>query len=295
MEQFILHVGTVVLPVLLCGLVGFAFAKFGLLFDKRMVGELVSYVGYPALVLSHLSAQHVSIGPFLHMMLAALVMMLAFGVVSFLFLRLVGLPVRAFLSPMMLNNVGNVGLPVCALALGSAGLAYGLGFVAVVLLGVFTLGVWLPQGRVTLGDLYRKPVAYAVVIAIVLMATDTRLPDPLDKTLSILGGLAIPLMLMTLGHTLATLKFGAAWRGVYLSVFHLAMALSVASGIVALFGFTGTERAVVILMSIMPVSVATYLWIELYDPDDAPDVAGYILVSTILAIVVLPVVLTVWI
>ena len=57
----------------------------------------------------------------------------------------------------------------------------------------------------------------------------------------------------------------------------------------------GAASIVVILMAIMPVSVATYLWIELYDPDDAPDVAGYILVSTLLAIVVLPVVLTFWI
>ena len=42
----------------------------------------------------------------------------------------------------------------------------------------------------------------------------------------------------------------------------------------------------------MPVSVATYLWVEAYDPGDAPAVAGFILVSTLLALVVLPVALT---
>jgi len=36
------------------------------------------------------------------------------------------------------------------------------------------------------------------------MATDTRLPTPIDDAFTILGGLAIPLMLLTLGHTLAT-------------------------------------------------------------------------------------------
>jgi predicted permease len=78
------------------------------------------------------------------------------------------------------------------------------------------------------------------------------------------------------------------WRGAYLAVVHLAMGLIVAQGLVVLFGFTGTERGVVILMAAMPVSAATYLWIERYTPDAAPDVAGYILVSTLLTAVALP-------
>jgi predicted permease len=109
----------------------------------------------------------------------------------------VGLPIRGFLSPVMLSNVGNVGLPVCSLPLGSAGLAY----VVVILVGVFTVGIWLPQGRISASDLYRKPVVYAVIIAILLMLTGIELPDTLDNAFSILAGLAIPLMLITLGHT----------------------------------------------------------------------------------------------
>lgn len=294
MEEIFFHVSNVVLPILLCVLVGFAFAKLNLTFDKKMVGSLVSNVGYPTLILSHLAAQHVEVGPFLHMVLAALVMVLAFAVVSYGFLRLFRIPVRGYLSPMMLSNVGNVGLPVCGLALGSAGLAYGIAFVVVVLAGIFTIGIWLPQGKVTASDLYRKPVIYAVIAAIILMATDTKLPATLDHTFSILGGLAIPLMLMTLGHTLATLKVGTLSRGAFLALFHLPMGLGVAWAVVHLFGFEGTERGVVILMAMMPVSVATYLWIERYDPDDAPGVAGYILVSTLLTVIILPLVLAFW-
>ena len=63
---------------------------------------------------------------------------------------------------MMLNNVGNIGLPVTALAFGDQGLAYSLAFVVVVLVGIFTIGIWLPMGKVTLGDLAKKPVIYAV-------------------------------------------------------------------------------------------------------------------------------------
>lgn len=294
MEEMLFHVGNVVLPILLCVAAGFAVARFELPFDKTVVGSLVGNIGYPALVLSHLAAQHVSVGPFMQMLLAALVMVFAFAAISYIFLRICGLSVRAFLSPMMLTNAGNVGLPVCNLALGAAGLAYGLAFVVVILAFLFTVAIWIPQGRVTASDLYKKPVIYAVVVAIAMMATDTRLPLPLDHTFSILGGLSIPLMLLTLGYTLATLKVGVLWRGVYIALFHLAMAMGVAYGIVHLFGFTGVERGTVVLMALMPVSVAAYLWVDRSVPEEAPAVAGYILVSTLLTVVVLPPVLTYW-
>ena len=294
MEELLFHIGNVVLPIMLCVAAGYAIARFKLPFDKAVVGSLVGNIGYPALVLSHLAAQHVLIGPFMQMLLAALVMIVAFAAISYVFLRLLGLPLRAFLSPMMLNNVGNIGLPVCGLALGNAGLAYDLAFVVVIVAGVFTIGVWIPEGRITAGDLYKKPVIYAVVVAIVLMATNTRLPLALDHALTILGGLSIPLMLLTLGYTLATLTVGTLWRGVYIAVFHLAMGMAVAYGIVHLFGFSGTERGVVVLMGVMPVSVATYLWVDRLVPEEAPAVAGYILVSTLLTVVVLPLVLTYW-
>jgi hypothetical protein len=38
--------------------------------------------------------------------------------------------------------------------------------------------------------------------------------------------------------------------------------------------------------------VATYLFVELYTPEHAPDAASLILVSTLLTVLVLPIVLT---
>ena len=101
MENLLFHVGNVVLPILLCVAAGYAIARLGLPFDKAVVGSLVANIGYPGLIISHLAAQHVAVGPFTQMLLAALVMVLAFGVISYVFLRLFGIPVRAFLSPMM--------------------------------------------------------------------------------------------------------------------------------------------------------------------------------------------------
>ena len=295
MTQTLLHVANVIVPVLVCVLVGFGFAKFKLPFDHGMVSSLVANVGYPALILSHLAAQHISVGAFFDMLGAAATMVALFTVGGFAFLSIVGLPKRGFLTSMMLSNVGNIGLPVAYLAYGEEGLAYAIAFVVVVLAGIFTVGMWIPMGKLRFGDVVRSPVIYSVVVAVVLMATDAKLPAMLDSTFTILGGLAIPLMLLTLGHTLATLRMGVLWRGVYLTLFHLAMAVGVAFAIVEMFGFTGTERGVVILQCMMPVSVAVYLWIELYAPEYAPDVASFIVVSTVATVAVLPIVLTYWV
>ena len=283
------------MPVLICVVVGYGLARFKIAFDTKVVGGLVANVGYPALIISHLTAGHIPLGAFLDMLLAATVSVACFAAIGFVLLSVVRLPLRAFLSPMMLNNVGNVGLPIGLLAFGEAGLAYTMAFVIVVLVGIFTIGMWLPMGRVTLRDVATSPVIYAVIITLVMMATDTHLPVAVGDALKILGGLSIPLMLLTLGFTLATLKVGAMWRGCYLSLFHIAMAAGVAWGLVEAFGFTGTERGVFILQCLMPVSVATYLWIEMYAEESAPDVAGFILMSTLLTIFVLPLALTYWV
>ena len=291
----ILGVANVLVPVLLCVLIGFGLARIKAPFDHKMVGSLVANVGYPALILSHLESAPVTLNAFLVTAAAAVAMIACFAILGFLFLKLMGLPVRAFLSPMIFNNVGNIGLPICALAFGEQGLAYALAFLIIVIVGIFTVGIWVPSGKVGLRDIVNKPVVYAVIIALVLMGFDLRLPVAIDHMLHILGGLAIPLMLLTLGHTLATLKTGNLWRGAYLAVFHLAMAVAVAFGLTGLFGFEGVERGVVIIMCLMPAAVATYLWVEVYTPDEAPAAAGFIMISTLLAVVSLPLALAFWV
>ncbi len=295
MEQLITHVLNVIAPVLICTLVGFILAKTKVVFDTKVVGAVVSNVGYPTLVISHLSQQHIAFDAFIRVMGMAVIAIALFGVIGYAFLRIAGLPARAFLSPMMMNNVGNVGLPVCLLAFGNEGLAYALAFTVVVICAIFTIGMWLPIGKVSFSSLIRSPVIYAVILSLILMGTDTHLPDPIEQAATILGGLSIPLMLLTLGYTIATLTVGSIWRGTYLAGFHLIMAAGVAYALVTLFGLTGTERGVFILQCLAPVSVATYLWVEMYQEEYAADVAGMILISTLATILVLPLVLTFWI
>lgn len=288
------HVVTVMLPVLLCVLLGYGLAVLKAPFDRKMFGGLVANVGYPALILSHLAKDHIELGAFLNVLLAAACMILIFGVLGFGILKLLRLPVQAYLSPMMLSNVGNIGLPVTTLAFGAEGAAVALGFVVVVLAAIFTVGVALPIGKPDFKTLAKQPVIYAVMVALVLMETDWSLPGPVDQSLSILAGLAVPIMLLTLGYSLATLKSGNLGRAATLSVIHICFSAIAALALTSVFPFNGTQQNAIILLCFMPPSVATYLAVSQYRPDDAPPVAGFIFLSTLMTMLTVPLVLTYW-
>jgi len=295
LDHLFLNVLNVVLPVLICAGIGYCLALIKAPFDNKVIGGIVSRVGYPTLIISHLSTTTIAVGTFLDVMAAAALAIAGFGVLGFVALKAMRLPVRAFLTPLMHGNVGNIGLPITLLALGDAGMAYTMGFVVIVLISIFTVGMWIPAGAFSPRKIATSPIVYAVVISLILMATGYSLPQPVAKSFDILGGLSIPLMLLTLGHTLATLKIKSLGRAVMLTGLHLAMAVVIASALVWTFGFTGAERGAVILCCLMPSSVATYLFIDQHVPEYGPDVAGFILVSTLTTIVVLPIALSYWI
>lgn len=294
MTEIFGHVVNVMLPVFLCVLLGYGLAMAKAPFDRKLLGSLVSNVGYPALILSHLAKEHVQLDTFLTVLAAACAMIAVFAVLGFGVLKLLRLPIKAYLSPMMLANVGNIGLPVSTLAFGAEGAAVAIGFIVVVLVAIFTIGLALPMGEPNFAALARQPVIYAVALALVMMGTGLKLPEPVDQSLGILAGLAIPIMLLTLGHSLATLKLGGIGTAAILSVAHIAISCVAAFALSRLLTLDPKIESVIILLCFMPPSVATYLAVSQHRPDEAPGVAGFIFVSTVLTLVTLPVVLTYW-
>lgn len=282
----------VIVPIALCVLTGYALALLKLPFDTKMFGALVKNVGYPTLIISHLSAGHIALSSFFVMASAALAAIAIFIIAAVIILKLIGLPLRPFIAPMSLNNVGNIGLPVATLTFGDAGLSYSFAFLIVVMLGVFTYGSWVPSGDISLKRIATSPPIYAIIIALVLLTMDWQLPKPMASAFQILGGLSIPLMLLILGYTLATLNVTSIRHGAILACAHLIVVTVTGFCLASLFGFTGVERGIFILMCLMPVSVSTYLFTELYTPEYRQDAASLILVSTLLTVFSLPAVMT---
>ena len=65
------------------------------------------------------------------------------------------------------------------------------------------------------------------------------------------------------------------------------MGFGVGWGTAALFGLEGAMRGIIIIESTMPVAALNYLYAQMYDARPA-DVAGVIVVSTVISFATLP-------
>ena len=104
-------------------------------------------------------------------------------------------------------NSGNMAVPLCFLAFGQEGLEFGIIVYTAISMGQFTLSVLLsPLVLSSLRELARISLIYTAVAALALMAVDYVIPNWLANTARMYGRLVIPLMLIALGVSLASLN-----------------------------------------------------------------------------------------
>ncbi len=244
---------------------------------------MVTHIATPSLILDSLGGLAVDADAFATLAGAAVVCFLAFAAVGFTVVRLAGLPVAGYLPAMIFPNCGNMGLPVALFAFGEEGLALGIAYFAVCVTTNFTLGISIAAGGFSLRRLGGNPILYAVAVGIVLVATDTGLPAWLDNTAGLLGGMAIPLMLLALGVSLAELQVRAVGRSLLLGAARMGTGTAVGIVVAEGFGLAMPAYGVLVLTSSMPVAVYTYLFAQQYD-GPTEEVAGMIVMSTLLSV-----------
>lgn len=103
-------------------------------------------------------------------------------------------------------NVGNMGLPVCLYAFGEAGMTLAVAFYLIMSIGNFSLGVFWMSGERSWRSLLGNPILLSVLLALLLMGLDLQLPRWMANTVDLMAGLTIPLMLITLGVSLASIR-----------------------------------------------------------------------------------------
>jgi len=94
-------------------------------------------------------------------------------------------------------------------------------------------------------------------------------------------------MLITLGVSLADLKVTEWKHSLLFSVIRVVGGFSLGVLVSGLFGLEGVERGVLILQSSMPVAVFNYLLALRYKREPG-EVAGMVVLSTLLAFILLP-------
>ncbi len=281
---------SVIAPVFICALIGYIWARTRQSFDTAFVTRLITNVSTPCLIFATFMSVEIEMEAFTGMLGAALLSMLGFGIAAMLSFKIFGLNQRDFLPSQLFPNSGNMGLSLCFLAFGEAGLALGITFFAVNVALNFTLGVAIVSGQFTLRGLLKNPMIYSVVITFALVFSGVTAPAWIFNTANLLGGIAIPLMLIALGVSLAQFHINSLRRSFGLSVLRLGAGFCVALLVAELLGLEGVARGVLIIQCSMPVAVVTYLFAARYDRNPQ-EVAGTVVLSTLLSFLSLPLLL----
>ena len=281
---------SIMAPVFICAGIGFLWAKRGLPFDNAVVTTLVYNVAAPCLILATFAKVELGPAALAEIAGASLAAFAGFAAIGFAVLRVFRLSIPAYLPAVTFPLAGSMGLPVCLFAFGEEGLALALVFFAFGAIGIFTVGATVAAGSVSLGRIARAPVFYAAALAIGMEAARIELPRWAFNTADLLGGVVIPMQLVALGIALSRLRVPGLGRSTALALLRLAMGALVGWAAAEAFALGPVASAVVILQSAMPVAVSSYLFAQMYDREPE-EVAGMVLVSTLLSFATLPLLL----
>jgi predicted permease len=251
------------------------------------VTRIIMYVAGPCLVFSSLSQLTLPLTQFWEMVGAIIVVTIGVAAVSALLIKIMGLSQRSFLPALTLGNTGNLGLPLCLFAFGQEGLGLAVAIYVTNSLLQFTFVPLLHTRVSALRTLFSTPMLYGAVAGLTVVSADLHVPEWLAASVGAVGDLLIPLMLMALGNTIGGLKAHNLPRALGLGAARLAIAFTVAVGVSFALGLTGVAQGVLVLQGAMPAAVFSYLFAARYERD-ADDIAGIVLVSTLLGALTLP-------
>ncbi len=200
------------------------------------------------------------------------------------------------------NNV-MLGLPIAKLMIGDAALpsvALVLVFNALILWTLVTVSVeWSRHGslsaagfRKTLTSVLTNPVVCAILLGTLWGLTGLKLPQIIGTTLGMIGESAAPMALIALGMGLAEFGIGRDWRQpASIALLKLIAHPLAVWGIAWLLGLPTMETQVVVLLASISIGANVYLMARQFQTMEG-EIAGGLLISTALAALTTPLLLT---
>ena len=247
----------------------FAIATLGYLITRKTdllrhegMPILTSQVALPALVLHSLLTKGLPLAEMGRLMLITACCVVIGAVLVWSGCKLLGKSSRFYITTLVNPNTGNFGTPLVFALLGVDALAPALVISVTITLSHFTLGITAMSGSFAWRKLASNTPLIALVTGALLLGFDLQLPKPVMGLLEMLGGVALPMLLLLLGSSLANLNLKGRRELGTVAALSLYRPLS---GFLIAFIVTRyaaldplTSLALMLQMS-MPVAVMSYL------------------------------------
>lgn len=138
--------------------------------------------------------------------------------------------------------------------------------------------------------LFKEPLVISVFLGMLFLFKGWETPGFLTSTINLVGQMAIPLMLLTLGVTVANLRSSGLLKLIFPSILKFVLCLICALITVRVFDLESIPAAALIIQITMPVAVSSYMLTEKYG-NEPKTVAALVIVSTMMGVVYIPVTL----
>jgi predicted permease len=279
-----------ILPIMLISLAGFVLGR-SMNIDTRSIGRVSFYFFNPVLVFSILIGNKLPISEMLSTAVFAMLVTIGSGLIALLG----GLAFRfdkktqiSMLLTSMFANNGNYGLPLIAFAFGDKALSHASLYFVFASLITNTVGIFIASmGKMTvnqaLSGIFRIPTIYAVMLALVINGLEISMPLPVERTVGILTGAGVPVMILLLGLELSNMKWTNSFKALGLSAsVRLLAGPLLGFGFATLLGMRGVGLQAGIVDASMSSAVANTNLASEYELDSSL-VAATILVTTLLS------------
>jgi predicted permease len=285
--DLVFQVLQIVAPVFFLALIGFYWVRLGWAYDVEFVTRLSMTVSIPCLIFMALTRSEVDPLVLRDTVVAAIVAYLSVGAVMWGLVRLLGLDMPTFWAPLTFGNTGNIGLPIALFAFGQTGFDVAVVVFAVMAVFSFTFGVWVVSGGGSPVSAFKEPLVWGTVLGSIFLVMGWQVPDWAGASLDLVGQMAIPLMLVTLGVAIFRLQPQSLGRATWLCLLKFAICVAIPLFVGEYFGLPPVALAVLVLQVATPVAVTSYMLAAKYKAR-ADDVAGLVVVSTLMSVAAIP-------
>ena len=281
----------VLFPVFFVIGIGYYLGKKNPNINTDFITTFAGNVGTPAMIFYTITTTGVTLNVFTEYFIYALIIIGGFSLVGILFLLILKKDFISELPPLILPNTGNMGIPICLFAYGTAGLGVASAIASVVILLHFTLGVLLAKKSFSLEILIKNMPIYGIIISVIFLYFEWDVPGYLENTTFLLTYATIFLVLMSLGIALSRLKVVSWTHASILGAVRVIIGPIIGFGLIKFLNLNGFAAGVLLIQSCMPSAVLTYLVGSMYSEKKVVDsVASVIVTSTIMSFITIPIV-----
>ena len=281
----------VIVPVFFVIGVGYYLGRKNPEINTDFITTFAGNVGTPAMIFYTITTTGVSLSVFTEYFIYALIIIGGFSLVGILFLLLLKKDFISELPPLILPNTGNMGIPICLFAYGTAGLGVASAIASVIILLHFTLGVLLAKKSFSFEILIKNMPIYGIIVSVIFLYFEWDVPGYLENTTFLLTYATIFLVLMSLGIALSRLKVVSWTHASILGAVRVIIGPLIGYGLIKFLNLNGFAAGVLLIQSSMPSAVLTYLVGSMYSEKKVVDsVASVIVTSTVMSFITIPIV-----